>query len=303
MVGSEVTSLMPESRLFSISVLRASCFHLFSSSGPLTFLPAAMTCSGNPAGDHDPLHIVLVYQRGPHDPIMSPVQPPEWYTKFNATLEKHSKFLTFSLGTVEVDTLIPRARTILYRDRLSPRSPAAPLIVASTDIRSDKIAQLAPPWTGAGPNGEIVWWIPDAGEQYRIGAMVHLLPPPDHELAPSFPGTRLAGPNFDWEAYRRVVFNEKIPAFMRASFCRPPPGSPMESYDEGNEWPEELPTEEEATDEKEKELLKWSLSNFGLIVVEPLTVDLVEFAMTPNHRTQWKRQDGSEEWSKQIVVP
>jgi len=236
---------------------------------------------------------------------MSSTQAPRWYTQLTATLEKHKRSSIYSLSTIEPGTHIPRGRHMVHRQFISPGSPGVPLLVATTDIRSPKVTQVAPT-SGSGhltPNAEVAWWISDASEQYRISGLVHIFPHPGHELVASFPAERLSmGKAFGWEAYRRKIFNEKMSPFMRATFCRQTPGSFMENYAEGDDWVKRLASEEEATDEEEKKRVDEALLNFALVVVEPLSVDLVELGVQPNQRTIWERQDG-ERWSEKVAIP
>lgn len=185
-----------------------------------------------------------------------------------------------------------------------------PLIVATTDIRSSKVSQFqSSPSSAAKPNAEVAWWISDASEQYRIGAKVHILPHPEHELVGSFPAARLdkggqdSNSEFGWEELRRRIFNEVMGDAMRASFCRPNPGGALGDYEESKVWVNRLPKEEEAKGDLEKErLVEEALRNFALIVVEPLRVDLLELGIEPHRKTVWERVENGE-WSENLVVP
>jgi len=236
---------------------------------------------------------------------MTSVTPtPRWFTRLSSAVQQHPKSNKFTLSTVEPGTHTPHGRYMMYREFIFPGSPAVPLIVVTTDIRSTKVAEL-PPNAQLKPNGEAAWYISETVEQYRVSGIVHILPHPKHHLAESFPAARLAkgGKGLDWEEYRRRIFNVEMPAFMRASFCRPPPGSPMKSYDEGKKWVKELPSEYEAENEEEKKLVDEALSNFALVVLEPLSVDYVEMGITPNQRTIFDREVDDNKWSERIVVP
>lgn len=65
---------------------------------------------------------------------------------------------------------------------------------------------------------------------------------------------------------------------LRASFCRPIPGTPLSAP--GREdidprtFPKALPTDLEAKTDEEKRLVKIALENFALIVLSPTDVDL-----------------------------
>jgi hypothetical protein len=68
-----------------------------------------------------------------------------------------------------------------------------------------------------------------------------------------------------------------------------------------NDWPAEVPKPSEARTEKEKELAELALSNFAIIVIEPLNVDWVQMAIKPNRRSFFTRE--GVEWKEEIVVP
>lgn len=114
--------------------------------------------------------------------------------------------------------------------------------------------------------------------QYRILAKTHILPSPGSkhsDLLKHFPSERLAPPplasTFKWEDERQRIFRKLSPA-IRASFCRPVPGSNLGDQDPKS-WPEELPSPEEA-EAKDKDHIKLALENFAVIALEPVFVDL-----------------------------
>lgn len=161
-------------------------------------------------------------------------------------------------------------------------STLRPLLIASTDIRTPKVAQL----TSSGSVSEIAWWIEDAGEQYRITAKTYILPTKDHALHAAFPAD-LLGPDTEddkvawWERERVDTFNNKMGGVLRASFVRPTPGSPLPGgYEAGKEWPETLPRSTEAAPgSKEAELVAEALNNFSLVVFQPSKVELVQLSI------------------------
>jgi len=89
---------------------------------------------------------------------------------------------------------------------------------------------------------------------------------------------------------------------MRASWVRPPPGSPISSYEEGKAWPKSLPKHGEEDGDEERKLVEIALSNFALVILEPERVDYVELGVQPNQRTVYILSEGGE-WREQIVVP
>lgn len=106
----------------------------------------------------------------------------------------------------------------------------------------------------------------------------------------------------DWEAKRRETFDE-LSGHMRASWCRPTPGSPLESYDKAKEWPETVKklSELDGATEEERKQTEVAFGNFALLLVDPTAVDYVELGVVPNQRTFFKKE--GEKWAEQIVVP
>jgi hypothetical protein len=62
-----------------------------------------------------------------------------------------------------------------------------------------------------------------------------------------------------------------------------------------------VPRPSDAKTEKEKELAELALSNYAIIVIEPLNVDWVQLAIKPNRRTLFIREGVN--WKEQAVVP
>jgi pyridoxamine 5'-phosphate oxidase len=213
--------------------------------------------------------------------------------------------LVYALATAEGN--MPRVRHHVHRSFLSPINSQLTLLVSTADVRTPKISQFIS-HDEATPNAEVAWWIADASEQYRISAFVHVLPSPGHHLESRFPTKRFAlssndGSTLGWEAERIKTFDEKMGDELRASFCRPTPGSDLKGgYDEAKKWPETLPPSTEAKDGKEKEMVQEALTNFALLVLEPVSVERVELGIIPNRRTKWSlKEDGS--WEEKILVP
>ena len=109
---------------------------------------------------------------------------------------------------------------------------------------------------------------------------------------------------------------------LRASYCRPIPGTPLDSTRppiDPSTFPKELPLDlDENASEQEKIWLKEALTQMALLVIEPFEVDwyvlrlLVvdktnfelqrcDLAAVPNKRIQWTKKDGV--WSEINVVP
>jgi pyridoxamine 5'-phosphate oxidase len=200
----------------------------------------------------------------------------------------------------------PHVRSHIHRAFLVPPSdPALPLLVTSTDIRTPKIQQIQ---VAHADMVELVWWIDATSDQFRISGPARIFAAPGHSIsAPLRASPGCAGieafeaSGIDWEAKRRELF-DAVSRQMRATWCRPPPGSPLQGgYEEMNDWPVEVPKPSEATTQKEKDLAELALSNYALIVIEPLYVDWVQMAIKPNRRTFFSRE-GSD-WKEEIVIP
>jgi len=156
----------------------------------------------------------------------------------------------------------------------------------------------------ANPQVQAVWWIDGSQEQYRIAGRAHIVPAQKHALHKHFVhavGALGQGASFDWEAKRLEVFRS-MSAHMKASWCRPVPGSRLEGgADEAKKWPVKL-EEPKPGDEEGKRLWEMSLANFALVVIEPQDVDYVELDPLPNRRTRfWRTSSG--EWNEEALVP
>ena len=238
---------------------------------------------------------------------MSP-PPPRWFTALSNHFREYSdangtrnvirrsraennitRLLVIQLATI--DKTVPQVRSCIVRELISPAGNGhLPIILTTTDIRTPKVDQIL-----ANDTVQINWWIAPAMEQFRLTGRVTFVPK-------SGSGERLSEGDFDWEAKRVQVF-DSLSGRMRASWCRPTPGSPMEGgYEEAKKWPETIPTTTGATNEKEKKLVETALGNFALVLVEPTFVDWVQLDTVPDRRTFFDRgQDGL--WTETIVVP
>lgn len=93
---------------------------------------------------------------------------------------------------------------------------------------------------------------------------------------------------------------------MKASWCRPIPGSPLPGgVDEAKKWPETVvpPEEGDTKEEYERKKKIWDLAftNFALLVVDPTEVDYVTMEVVPNRRWRIiKSANGS--WDEEEVV-
>jgi pyridoxamine 5'-phosphate oxidase len=196
---------------------------------------------------------------------------------------------------------VPQVRSCIVRELISPNgNERFPIILTTTDTCTPKVEQIL-----ANDTVQINWWIEDSMDQFRLTGKVSLVPEPRHKVFHSG-GTlafeQLSTRGFDWEAKRVQVF-DSLSGHMRASWCRPTPGSLMKGgYEEAKDWPETVPTTSGATNEKEKKLVEQALGNFALVLIEPTYVDWVQLGTSPNRRTFFHRgYDGS--WTETIVVP
>jgi hypothetical protein len=100
-------------------------------------------------------------------------------------------------------------------------------LVATTDIRSPKVRELRE----VSDQASICWWHPTPNTQFRIKGAVRVIGPEE------------AG----WDDKRKETW-DKMSGHLRATFARPnAPGSPMDRYEQGEEWEETIPASEEAS--------------------------------------------------------
>ena len=169
----------------------------------------------------------------------------------------------------------------------------------------------------ANPTAELTWWIEGTQEQYRITANVYLVPHLEHPLRSQFEhtlslskdGTGLAlFKDEDWESRRLEMFKSMSP-YMKATWCRPVPGSRLiGGREEAKRWPERIEdpsAHEHLPDAKYNELLwKQALKNFALVIIDPIEVDLLELGVFPNRRTRFfKSAENHGLWDEEDLVP
>jgi pyridoxamine 5'-phosphate oxidase len=200
-----------------------------------------------------------------------------------------------------VDKTFPQVRSCIVRELITPDgNEHLPIILTTTDSRTPKVEQIL-----ANDKVQVNWWIEASGDQFRLTGKATLILEPGNRLPHSGTGLafeRLSAGGFDWETKRIQVF-DSLSGRMRASWCAPPPGSPLEGgYEEAEEWPKTVPTTTGATSEEEKQLVQGALGNFVLVLVEPIYVDWSQVGVVPNRRTFFHRgEDGT--WTETIVVP
>lgn len=245
--------------------------------------------------------------------MTAPMEPGRhWYPALVEALDrvkqKGSIKGVFQLATYDHPSSTPRVRSHILRSFVTPSSyPSLPLLISTTDIRTPKVTQVSPDANSV----EGVFWTEPTLEQFRISGRIFLVPSPSYEgSCPRIPPPgnsilfdALRQENLDWEQTRLSTFNH-LNGHMRASWCRPVPGTPMKGgYDDALEWPESVPALGEAKNEEEKRNMEEALKNFALVVIEPFEVDFVELGTRPEKRTIYTRNPQETEFTVTIVVP
>jgi pyridoxamine 5'-phosphate oxidase len=190
-------------------------------------------------------------------------------------------------------------RTVLHRGFFTPNGPSQPILATTTDIRAHKSTEIL-----ISQNAEAVWYIRGPEEQFRVSAKAYIVP---HSQHPSYnlykdQFKNLTSENFDWEAERRDRFNDKSP-YARATWARPPPGSPMTRYEDAEKWPVTLPKLGEGSSREEEAKIQFAFSNFALLFLDPYRVDWAELGVQPNRRMIFTKKQEGNEWIEQVVVP
>lgn len=209
------------------------------------------------------------------------------------------------LATIEAPRT-PRVRSLIHRAFLTASTlPTLPLILSTTDIRSPKVVQLT-----TNPVVEAVYWTPSTQEQFRILGRASVVPAQTYEG--SYPAPRgvvyeaLQREGLEWETKRVETF-DRMSGHMKATWCRPVPGTPLEGGEEEmKQWPVRLPKLGEAKDEGDKRQLEAALGNFALLLIEPFEVDYVEFGVQPERRRLFERDwkdERSVEFKETSLVP
>jgi hypothetical protein len=169
------------------------------------------------------------------------------------------------------------------------------------------------------PQAEVVWWIEGTKQQFRIIANIHIVPAPSHPLHSNFrhdlstakTGSALSlFKNDDWEARRNDMF-KSMSAHMKASWCRPLPGSRLEGgQEEAKRWPQRIEEPKLGLPREEYDEAKrnWdtALGNFALVIIDPIEVDFVDLSSPPDRRTLFtkKRDAGhTDAWVEEELVP
>ncbi|KAK0465855.1 uncharacterized protein EV420DRAFT_797973 [Desarmillaria tabescens] len=237
---------------------------------------------------------------------------PRWKRAIENALAANEKSIVTQLASIDPTTPIPHVRSLIFRGFINPTTnPELPLLLFTTDSRTPKTSQII-----SNPHVQLAWWIEGAKEQYRVAGLATIIPAPTNSLYKHFLHSTQAGNSngsmgilfkegFDWEAKRQEVFKSMSP-YMKASWCRPTPGSPLVGgEEEAKKWPlklEEPNAEGEWSSEENKRLWETALSHFALLVVDPTDVDYLELGPVPDRRTRfWRNDKGS--WDEEALVP
>ena len=169
--------------------------------------------------------------------------------------------------------------------------------MTTTDARTPKVSQIR-----ANARVELCWWFGGSKEQFRIKGRAMLVGP--IEAGGGAGGeeakTSLAFADVvDWEAKRREVF-DSLTSHMKASWCRPVPGTPL--TEDPRSWPRDVVrfAEVKSEDSEDWRNLERALGNFALLVVDPDEVDYVDLGVVPNRRFRFVL--GEKGWEDTEVV-
>jgi len=227
-----------------------------------------------------------------------------WHTALRDALQREEGMKNvFQLATTDVNG-IPYVRSHILRDHIIHLSlPSLPLLLTTTDIRTPKVTQMK---SNSNRRVEANFWIKATNEQFRVSGHAAIYPSPEFTEQRGIEGLgevydALKSQGWNWEDERRKQF-DNVGAHMRASWCRPVPGSPMGSYGDADKWPVKVPKPGE--EEYDAKSYEEALGNFALLLIDPVEVDFVELGVVPNRRTKFVRQESnSEKWKEVILVP
>jgi pyridoxamine 5'-phosphate oxidase len=229
---------------------------------------------------------------------------PRWKNAIEKAIEKYKKSTVIQLATVDAERKIPQIRSLIFRAFLSDSSGTNHVLVSTTDVRAPKAEQIASnPWV------QLVWWIDETQEQFRISGWAGVVPEPGNPLFQRFKQQvvtsavrgggiqTLEKEGLDWEKKRDEIF-ASLSGHMKASWCHPAPSVELVGgYEESKKWPERV-----GDGEEDKENWDKAMKNFGLLVVDPVEVDYVELGVVPNRRTRFKRDEAGV-WKEEPIVP
>ncbi|KAK7040224.1 hypothetical protein VNI00_010030 [Paramarasmius palmivorus] len=199
-----------------------------------------------------------------------------------------------------VDTVqLPEVRSHIFREFVDGSSNARVLLVTSTDTRTPKVKQIL-----SNSRVQVHWYIEGTKQQWRISGIAKVFGSPEAKNARTWDGE---DSETDWETKRLAIF-KRLSSHMRASWCRPPPGSLLTNPEEEmKKWPSrvDIPGEEpDDSDEEQKKKNKenWdtAFSRFALVVIDSTGVDYLDMGIVPNRRWRFRREDG--DWKETEIV-
>lgn len=230
-----------------------------------------------------------------------------WHNALKLALQKEEgmkNVFQLATATTDANNATPYVRSHILRDHIiHPSLPSLPLLLTSTDIRTPKVTQIK-----SNPNHRVEahFWIQATNEEFRVSGRAAIYPSPGLKETKGIEGVgevydAFRSQGWDWEDERRKQF-DSVGAHMRASWCRPVPGSPMSSYSDAEKWPVKVAKPgEDGYDAKNYEEAR---GNFALILIDPVEVDYVELGVMPNRRTKFVKQESdNERWKEVILVP
>jgi pyridoxamine 5'-phosphate oxidase len=148
----------------------------------------------------------------------------------------------YPFSTYSTSDNAPKVRYVVHRSL----TPLSNLLLTSTDHRMKKYQELE-----ENPNVELAFWMEKTGVQFRISGKAAVLPnkstPSEKSALEKILKETLhakgseATPEY-WTQKRDEEF-EKMSGHLRATFARPPPGTPLEDLKEGEkpgDWSESI---------------------------------------------------------------
>ncbi|GAA5836079.1 hypothetical protein JCM9279_002187 [Rhodotorula babjevae] len=256
---------------------------------------------------------------------------PSWVdnlrSKVTDNLKENKDLISYALATHDTATPhsgapVPRVRYVVHRGFVNERRKdgdgssnavkddhdqdlISDKLVITTDARSPKARQLA-----STPTVEIAWWLAATQHQFRLLGRAYVLASPSFSSRTNsepfpFPSAHLAPyADFAWEDERIRQFRKMSPE-LRASFCRPVPGTTVAAWGgKLEDLPVTLPEGvDKAENDEQKKQLEQALENFALVVIDCTEVDLVDLGSQPNTRTRWTFDTASNEWKEEELVP
>jgi hypothetical protein len=99
---------------------------------------------------------------------------------------------------------------------------------------------------------EMAWWLSEPAIQFRITGQAYTIPSDesasdyDSKFGDVLSGLKAKGDEAEkgfWQKERKRLWTEAMSGHLRASFGRPPPGTPLSEVPDPSTWDESLPAE------------------------------------------------------------